>query len=504
MCRATRCGPGSPVCIYCGYSNHSSANCRYRPIDNWEEPRQTPGALRTGATSENLASASRNQTEPAPCTNNNNPFSHIDGRGQNNLHYGGSQRSHHRGPNGAAPRGEHNNQNFPPRRQQHAYFDEGYNRRYSPPMFPSLTFNNTMATDAVGRSIIQLAENQSHSLDFILARQQSQMDAYREMTHSNQAQEDDTLFAGIDVYDGEDPSKFEGWLDDVEEACNMTDRNLHKELMKKSAGAIRETLSMMSAAWTDNDIISKLRQDFSLMSTMNRAREELKDLKQLPGQPISSYMYKYGRIHFLATGNQAHNERYPTAIMEFIESLNPKLMRALVKKHADPRTRPQMLQQAFNMAEEVSRRILETESFERSSTVRFTRTVNNIYQHESEINEVSHGRYNNSNYKGGYNNNRGNNNYKGKNNYYDKKDWNKNSKGSYKKKEDKKESKDKDVYLTLTKDVKFHCPAGFDENIFACACKMIQEKVDSARQAGVTDIKTINAVEKDNKEDEAQ
>ena len=54
------------------------------------------------------------------------------------------------------------------------------------------------------------------------------------------------------------------------------------------------------------------------------------------------------------------------------------------------------------------------------------------------------------------------------------------------------------MYLTLTKDVKFHCPAGFDENIFAYACKMIQEKVNSTRQAGVTDIKTINAVEKDN------
>ena len=130
--------------------------------------------------------------------------------------------------------------------------------------------------------------------------------------------------------------------------------------------------------------------------------------------------------------------------------------------------------------------------------MRFVGTVNNIYQHESEINEVSHGRYNNSNYKGGYNNNRGNNNYKGKNGYYGKKDWNKNSKGSYQKKEDKKESKDKDVYLTLTKDVKFRCPAGFDENIFACTCKMIQEKVNSARQAGVTNIKTINAVEKDN------
>ena len=159
--------------------------------------------------------------------------------------------------------------------------------------------------------------------------------------------------------------------------------------MKKSTGAIRETLSMMNASWTDDDVISKLRQDFSLMSTMNRAREELKDLKQLPGQLMSSYMYKYGRIHFLATGNQAHNERYPMAIMEFIKSLNPKLMWALVKKHVDPRTRPQTLQQAFNMAEETSRRILETESFERSSIVRFSGSVNNIYKHESEINEVA-------------------------------------------------------------------------------------------------------------------
>ena len=390
MCRANKCGPRLPVCIYCGKTNHSSAYCRYRPRDNQEEPRNTPDALKTGATGKNSASAARNKTGSTHHNINSNPFSHIDGRGQN-QHYGGPQRSQHREQTGAAPRGEQmdNNPNFPPRRQQHAHFNEGYNRRYSPPMFPSPAFNNTMASDAVGRSIIQLAENQSRSLDFILVGWQSQMDAYREMTHSNQAREDDALFAGIEVYDGEDPSRFEGWLDAMEQACNMTDRNLHKELMKKSTGAIRETLSMMNAAWTNDDIISKLRQDFSSMSTMNRAREELKDLKQLPGQPISSYMYKYGRIHLLATGNQAHNERYPTAIMEFIESLNPKLMRALVKKHADPRIRPQTLQQAFNMVEEASRRILETESFERSSTVWFSGSVNNIYQCKSEVNEVS-------------------------------------------------------------------------------------------------------------------
>ena len=317
-----------------------------------------------------MAQAARNQTGSTHHNINKVPFSHPDGIGQNQPN-GGQHRTQHRQQTGAAPRGQQTdtNPNFPPRRQQHTHFNEGFNRRYSPPIFPSPGFNNTMASEAVGRSIIQLAENQSCSLDFILVGKQLQMDAYKEMTHSNQAREDDALFAGIEVYNGEDPSHFEGWLDAVKQACNMTDRNLRKELMKKSTGAIRETLSMMNTSWTDDDIISKLRQDFSSMSTMNRAREELKDLKQLPGQPISSYMYKYGRIHFLATGNQARNERYPTAIMEFIESLNPKIMRALAKKHTDPRTRPQMLQQAFNMAEEASRRILETESFKRSSTV---------------------------------------------------------------------------------------------------------------------------------------
>ena len=211
MCRANKHGPRLPVCIYCGKTNHSSAYCRYRPRDNWEEPRLTPDALKTGATGENLASVARNQAGSTHRNINSSPFSHIDGRGQNQPNEG-PHRSQHREQTSAAPTGEQtdNNPNFPPRRQEHAHFNKGYNRRYSPPMFPSPAFNNTMASDAVGRSIIQLAENQSHSLDFILAGQQSQMDAYREMTHSNQARQDDALFAGIEVYDGQDPSKFKG------------------------------------------------------------------------------------------------------------------------------------------------------------------------------------------------------------------------------------------------------------------------------------------------------
>ena len=166
----------------------------------------TPDALRTGTTGKNLAPVARNQTGPTPHNNNKVPFSHSDGRGQDQPN-GGQHRPKHREQTGATPRGQQmdTNPSFPPRRQQHAHFNEGFNRRYSPPTFPSPGFNNTMASDTVGRSIIELAENQSHSLDFILAGQQSQMDAYKEMTCSNQTREDDALFAGIPVYDGEDP-----------------------------------------------------------------------------------------------------------------------------------------------------------------------------------------------------------------------------------------------------------------------------------------------------------
>ena len=178
MCRTTKHGPGSPVCIYCGKTNHSSAYCRYRPRDNWEEPRNTPDALKSGNTGKNLAPAARNQTGSTHHNTNKSPLSNIDGRGQNQPN-GGQHRPQNREQMGATPRGQQtdNNPNFPPRRQQHAHFNEGYNRRYSPPTFPSPGFNNTMASDTVGRSIIQLAENQSHSLDFILVGQQSQMDA---------------------------------------------------------------------------------------------------------------------------------------------------------------------------------------------------------------------------------------------------------------------------------------------------------------------------------------
>ena len=54
MCRANRNVDPVQQSVYtAGKTNHNSAYCRYRPRDNWEEPRHTPDALKTGATRRN-------------------------------------------------------------------------------------------------------------------------------------------------------------------------------------------------------------------------------------------------------------------------------------------------------------------------------------------------------------------------------------------------------------------------------------------------------------------
>ena len=90
----------------------------------------------------------------------------------------------------------------------------------------------------------------------------------------------------------------------------MTDRNLCKELMKKSSGAIRETILMMNTAWTNDDIISKLRQDFSSMSTMNRAQRRTQR-PQAVTRSVNKLFICTNMVGFISLqqGNQAHNER---------------------------------------------------------------------------------------------------------------------------------------------------------------------------------------------------
>ena len=139
--------------------------------------------------------------------------------------------------------------------------------------------NSTFPED-LSRSLLQIAENQSRTIDVMKASQEAQAEAYRKMTKTNKMRDDGVLFHSTEFYNGTNPAKFEKWIDSIDQATSITGKDLKKELIKKADGVMRNTLSMMNMRWSDDAIIAKLCQDFSSLSTMNRAREELKNLYQ--------------------------------------------------------------------------------------------------------------------------------------------------------------------------------------------------------------------------------
>ena len=246
---------------------------------------------------------------------------------------------------------------------------------------------------------MQIAENQSRTIDAMKASQEVQATAYKEMTKTNKMRDDDALFHSLEVYDGSNPTKFEKWINSIDQATRITGRDLRKELLKKSDGVVRNTLSMMDDRWTDDAIITKLHQDFSSLSTMNRAREELKNLYQEPPELITVFIYKYGQMHYLSTGIRAHRETDPFAITGFIAALEPKLNKMVVRKYADARDKPDTLEAIFQMAEQCSKKMLEADSFDHSNTFRVPSTINEIS--EADVNEVTQAHWSNT---GNYNN----------------------------------------------------------------------------------------------------
>ena len=165
-------------------------------------------------------------------------------------------------------------------RQPHARFDERYNQRYSPPVFPPTLSLNSSFPEALSKSLLQIAENQSRMIEAMKASQEAQAAAYKEMTKTNKMRDDNALFHSIEVYDGSNPTKFEKWIDSIDKATRMTGRDLRKELLKKSDGVVRNTLSMMDERWSDNAIIAKLHQDFLSLSTYEQGKGRIE--KSLP------------------------------------------------------------------------------------------------------------------------------------------------------------------------------------------------------------------------------
>ena len=436
MCHVpVKSGRNDAICVYCGSINHISSKCLNRPNDNREEPRSTPRDLQ----SQSIGSSGNK--------------SHVPNQ---------SKDSHH-----------------------HTRFNKRYNRQYLPNYnnIQPLPVGSILGLD-LSVTLIELANIQSRSLEMIAASPRSQQEAFHELMRASRDKANDAMLANIKSYDGEDRQVFEDWINEIDQACQVSEHDFRTEIIKKLTGVARQVV--MSCRDLSNDaLLNKLRSCFSVVPTMNGAREELRNMRRKEHKSITVYTYGWGQALLRSSGICPEDERHPHVIKDFVTSLKKNIRNKIANRWAEMRNPPRTIQEAFRLADNVESQLQVADSFKLEMTDNFHHMeVNEMSAEEAsgnefEVNEMSRGK------RWGNNNN---NNYKCSN-YSN--NCNFNSRPQYNKPQDNKQGrpwrqKGKDSKITLTQESAHFVPTDFSNDFFRQIDLAMKIKWEELKKKGIS------------------
>ena len=142
------------------------------------------------------------------------------------------------------------------------------------------------------------------------ASQRSQQEAFQELTRASNDKANDAMFASIKVFDDKNRQAFKDWIDEIDQACRVSDHDFRTEVFKKSTGAVWQVM-LSCDNLRDDELLAKLRSCFSYVPTMNEAREELRNMRQIENKSIAVYTYRWGWALFRSSGIHPEDERHP-------------------------------------------------------------------------------------------------------------------------------------------------------------------------------------------------
>ena len=85
-------------------------------------------------------------------------------------------------------------------------------------------------------TLMKLTNIQSRSLEMMATSQRSQQEAFQELTRASKDKSNDVMFDSIKIFDGRNRQAFEDWIDEVDQACRVSDRDFRTEVFKKLTG----------------------------------------------------------------------------------------------------------------------------------------------------------------------------------------------------------------------------------------------------------------------------
>ena len=244
--------------------------------------------------------------------------------------------------------------------------------------------------------LIELVNIQSRLLELMAASQRSQQEAFQELTRVSKDKANDAMFVSIQVFDDKNRQAFEDCIDKIDQACRVSDHDFRTEIFKKSTGAIRQVV-LSCDNLTDDEILTKLRSCFSYAPTMNDAREELRNMRQMENESIAVSSSRWGRALFRSSGIHPEDERHPHVIKDFILSLKKNIRNKIANKWAEMRQPPSTVQKAFKLANDMEKQLQVADSSKLEFSNFSPVEVNEINAEESsgeefEVNEMSRGK----------------------------------------------------------------------------------------------------------------
>ena len=192
-----------------------------------------------------------------------------------------------------------------------------------PMTVPSRDANITISNDGMERSFRTLSDSltqmfaQQASLNQTLPShltqgiqaQGDQAVALQQLAFSSHQREYNHLFNEIPIYDGEDPSKCEVWIEKLEMACRTGKRDIRDVAITCAEGPVLEVINSVKSSEEWPVLRDEIRRCFSENKTPVHAAALLDEFPtQTANQNLRSFLYKYIKLHKMATGIQARED----------------------------------------------------------------------------------------------------------------------------------------------------------------------------------------------------
>ena len=170
----------------------------------------------------------------------------------------------------------------------------------------------------LSRSIQDIVEAQHDVSLSMQGLQTEHIHAIKELTHTTQQGNFTSIFNDIKKYDGLDKDELENWIDQIQLACRITERenDIRKIALAKSAGDVTVCLNSIdpNATWSMHN--AELRRCFGDKKTRVHAATQLNIFRMQRGkESLRVYIGQFSDKHYKATNRLASQDfELPTKV----------------------------------------------------------------------------------------------------------------------------------------------------------------------------------------------